>query len=70
MPRNADHVVASKNGSEFKCKHCGAAQPMAMPCELGVYVAASEAFLKNHRDCPPPPADPAADPPVGEGVPW
>lgn len=46
----ADHVVSSQEGT-FECRHCGARQPMALPCDFDVYLAAGEAFLRKHRGC-------------------
>jgi hypothetical protein len=48
----ADHVVAVQGGA-FRCLHCKAEQPMALPCDFDVYLAASRVFLRKHRDCHP-----------------
>jgi hypothetical protein len=50
-----DHVVLS-NGA-FKCMHCGDTYAMPLPCNIGVIVAASKAYLQAHRRCRKPKVD-------------
>lgn len=56
--RNApDHLGLI--GYELLCTHCGATYKPSLPCEIDVFLATAEAFMKNHRDCParPEPGD-------------
>lgn len=46
--------VVMADGGGFLCAHCGAQQPMALPCDADVYDAALRAFLEKHRHCPKP----------------
>lgn len=50
--KNADHVRMHQDG-RFICRHCGDEQPMAMPIDIDIYVAASKVFLRKHKDCKP-----------------
>lgn len=51
----ADHVTCGgpENGLGFLCKHCGAVQEMASPCDTTVWGAASKVFRARHIECPP-----------------
>jgi len=46
------HVVVIEN--VFVCHHCGARYPITLPAPINVYIAACNAFVKDHAACPPP----------------
>lgn len=53
-----DHVVFDFQRGEMACRHCGAAQPVAMPISVTVLVEQTNAFLSLHELCTvPSPAD-------------
>ena len=56
-PRKGDHVVvySDRRGAGGKCLHCGDELIVALPVDLGVWVAAGKAFARRHRNCPKPP---------------
>lgn len=53
------HVVLGEDG-RFVCKHCGESYLMALPVDLSVWLAAIEAFAKQHSRCTPRKDEPAA----------
>ncbi len=44
-------IVAPPGG--FKCTACGVEYQMHMPCSLGVWAAAANAFCDEHERCKP-----------------
>lgn len=44
-----NHVKAE--GTEFVCDHCGERYAMAMPAPICVFLAASTAFIHEHKYC-------------------
>lgn len=56
--KTADHVIAhdaSKGDKAYACEclHCGAVQRFVMPMSVSVYIAAGNAFVKEHLNCKP-----------------
>jgi hypothetical protein len=49
-----DHVVINLRTFVFECKHCGLSYPMAAPAPINLVVAASKAWLSDHRHCSAP----------------
>lgn len=39
------------------CEHCGKAMTIVMPISMGMFLAISRQFLREHRHCPPPAPD-------------
>lgn len=56
MSKRTDWVIghdATKGDMAYalECKRCGKIQKVAVPIEVGCYVAMGRAFLKMHRKC-------------------
>ena len=50
--KNTDHVYMQ--GPAFFCAHCGQRYVMNLPCPIDVVVAACQAYVDLHADCPAP----------------
>lgn len=46
---DTSHVVMA--GQAMECLHCGARQPVAMPCDVDVLLAMINAYLAKHGPC-------------------
>lgn len=59
MPRraNTDHIVVGPTPATGKCLHCGQELHLGLPMNINVWVAATKAFVKAHRECPVPLAE-------------
>ena len=51
--RNTDHVVIDSRTQECVCKHCGVTHKLTLPAPIGIVVAVSRAFIKEHEHCKP-----------------
>jgi hypothetical protein len=49
----ADHLVidASRQPSQIRCLHCGAAQDLALPMRISELVILEETWRKKHNRC-------------------
>lgn len=47
-----DHVVFDFRSGAFYCESCGQQFRAALPSPIAIFVAAANAFVKMHRDCP------------------
>ena len=54
--RKGDHVLsyADEHGAGGLCTHCRKRLIVKLPCDLGVWLAAVNAFERRHRNCPEP----------------
>lgn len=41
-------------GSSFVCLHCGANYRPNLPAPINVFLKMSQAFVADHKKCPPP----------------
>lgn len=56
-----DHVrVANLPSGQYRlyCLHCGVHYTPSLPCSVDMFLAMSNQFQEEHRDCPPNPNAP------------
>lgn len=54
--KNADHILARGWGEQAggTCTHCGEVLRFQLPVSSDTFCALIRAFVRRHRDCPPP----------------
>lgn len=62
-----DHVVFDSRRKEMVCRHCGSAQPVAMPIRVTDLVEMTNAYLDQHEGCVAQVVSPAAMAQAGGG---